>query len=860
MSVKGTAAVGSSRSTEAGMQLTSGDEEKVSNIVEVCNVTFDEALRVLEACRKDETLAIERFLSGTEDTTWLEVPKKKRPSSHLKPRKILRSQHNATRALSVEEPKSRAGTSYCPEHSSVQTSGRTASKGMTRLHGEQGQNASRTVQRQTKQRPKVRENVARSSRSPDAGPSNLNHSWGSQAGKNSLQNIGPSSKRLLRRTTQSDIDSRSPQNAFHHAEKESAAWLNGAHRHNRVWISESSNGPSKSPPWKQTVNSPKSTLPEELPAIPCQPAGQTIQAHEGIAKRKKAPDPQEKRGVLSYVAAAASGTIGKQTEKPEIPGAETIKENLLDRAKAPHVHKLAAPRFHERIVSDLQEKMNEISLQSIAAADTKNDESTNPDSDQLHSKILVSPTVWENASSAQSAIADEKDSDNAGIEHHEDSTPHDPCGKHFSLQFGSFGLNGLDEMELWTEKTSSAQKHSPVAMSNGIQHKSSSDAKTDCALPMEPVIGTPQSSGMRTPKSAKAAEIPGDEAKPDRRQIRRQTSVSAGAVHGGSMVPMLATGHGGSFPAPNYGTPFMIPPLHGYSPVLGNFEAAAESGNSCHGSLVPPGSMPMYDQQGLPSGGSAGTKYGNIPGLGNMNRSHGHGGLRKENLTGVEVEKTTIGPTATTMGTESLNASYLLPGYPSLQYPMYPYPNASPYAAPGITAHGPNAFPFHAGGQIPSHGGRNMFGFEDATVQLGTTSRTPQEVGESMYSAGTFFNSVGAHHVAQKPFQEIGFKSPRNVRTNGGSVGGVNITGVVHGIHYSDYVSNPVPSSSNVAIPAPAQGEWKSQPHSGTCAEGVLPAGAGVQAGGSSGTAAYVVPNGAQGAYWTAAHHTGYYS
>lgn len=54
--------------------------EKIANVVEVCNVPRDEAIRVLESCNMDATVAIDRFLNGLE-SGWSEVSKKKKPSS-----------------------------------------------------------------------------------------------------------------------------------------------------------------------------------------------------------------------------------------------------------------------------------------------------------------------------------------------------------------------------------------------------------------------------------------------------------------------------------------------------------------------------------------------------------------------------------------------------------------------------------------------------------------------------------------------------------------------------------------------------------------------------------------------------------
>lgn len=49
---------------------------KVDRVTEVCNVTSEEAHRVLADCEMDVQRAIERFVSGEED--WSEVAAKKK--------------------------------------------------------------------------------------------------------------------------------------------------------------------------------------------------------------------------------------------------------------------------------------------------------------------------------------------------------------------------------------------------------------------------------------------------------------------------------------------------------------------------------------------------------------------------------------------------------------------------------------------------------------------------------------------------------------------------------------------------------------------------------------------------------------
>jgi hypothetical protein len=53
---------------------------KIANIVEVCNVSKEEAARVLEACHHDAAMAIDRFLSGVE-AGWSEVSAKKKKTA-----------------------------------------------------------------------------------------------------------------------------------------------------------------------------------------------------------------------------------------------------------------------------------------------------------------------------------------------------------------------------------------------------------------------------------------------------------------------------------------------------------------------------------------------------------------------------------------------------------------------------------------------------------------------------------------------------------------------------------------------------------------------------------------------------------
>ena len=58
------------------------EQSKIARIVEVCNVSVDEATRVLTACCMDETRTIDRILSGGEDASkWSEVSKKKSRNS-----------------------------------------------------------------------------------------------------------------------------------------------------------------------------------------------------------------------------------------------------------------------------------------------------------------------------------------------------------------------------------------------------------------------------------------------------------------------------------------------------------------------------------------------------------------------------------------------------------------------------------------------------------------------------------------------------------------------------------------------------------------------------------------------------------
>lgn len=449
-------------------------------------------------------------------------------------------------------------------------------------------------------------------------------------------------------------------------------------------------------------------------------------------------------------------------------------------------------------------------------------------------------------------------------------------GDALSLQFGSFGLGGLDMNWSAPEKKPSEQVRSPIVQkeitSQPVPTVSAAVAPSPppaaSSAPTNPVVSNNMSSnpmsstgGIESSSGFAPPQMDVRSSNPSSSSLHLPT-VSTGA-NGSGMFPMLAMGPGGSFAPANYGGPYMVPPLHGYSPALGSYDNGSELGSSRGPNLAPPGSLPLYDPTNLPPMASGNGKYGGIPGLGDMSGLAGvQSGVSKDGLqvNGADIDKGNgLGTSGLGSGMDPLAGPYMMPGYPSMQYPMYTFPTG-PYGPPGMAPPGPSPFPYPAAGQVSSQGGRGAFGFDDGSVGLGGNSRNGTGLGESMYTPGGYLNNSMSHNGNHKGGSDGSYKSMRG--NSGGGLSGMGMGGgMVPGMGYGDYGGAMGGVGNNVGGP----GGWGNRQGNGMRADGSSgmisngPMGGAGGNGASQGSSGYGDgPGAAAGGYWTP-QQGGYY-
>lgn len=448
-------------------------------------------------------------------------------------------------------------------------------------------------------------------------------------------------------------------------------------------------------------------------------------------------------------------------------------------------------------------------------------------------------------------------------------------GDALNLQFGSFGLSGLDGVN-WSasdqkvsEPVSTTLAGEPLSVSSTAAVTSSSTSAS-MAAKAAPTVGVsstamPPSSGRDRANAIEAAVN-----SPIQTPVSiPMPSASRGTSGSGIQFPILPVGPGGNFPPPNYGAPYLMPPLHGYAPALGSYENAGDLGSSRAPNIGPPGSLPLYDPTALPTMGSGNAKYGGIPGLGEMSGLPlGPSGMGKDSLHGnSDMDKSSIvGSAGLPAGMEALAAPYMVPGYPSMQYPMYTFPNA-PYAPPpGMAPPGPSPFPYAPAGQVSTQGARGGFGFEDVGLG-GPASRSSSGAGESMYTPGGYLSTSVSHSVGHSGSQKVPHDAPyKQVRGNshpGSNVGGMSMAGgMIHGMTYGEYPAGSPGIGNGAGISGGGPAGWNNrQPNVGrdNTVSGPGVGNQSIAGGGSQNSTLYATaPGGTHGGYWTP-QQGGYY-
>lgn len=913
---------------EPTSKLAAVDEEKVCNIVEFCDVSPEEALRVLDACNMDEAMAIDRFLSGNGVSSWSMVSKKKKPASNSRSASNSRGNYGGpsyNRSHNHDRDRDRDRDRRDRDRSSHYHSDQSYSSNGHRRGSRQHPHHSQQPYSQRAARKSITPAEKISSETPLTHAEPAPQAWGKPRNEETWSDPKPTGTETWgdapTTETWGDASQSKPaastatDNAWSGTPNTEATWADTSETTDNAWGTDATTNPSGTGAWRMqqpssevvTSNSESKPLEKEPPAPP-------KQTKETPTKPNVISSSTVKRN-FNYAAAAASGTSHAKTAPPVAPEVPTPapvipKPTPVIPTPTPVIHTpTPVPAEVDTVVSEhaediaTQESTEPQAILSIPSRnvtpqreherpshDKNGDHSlqpanglTNDTFEQRSSNVPVptsevhveSPATTTSAWTARAPTADPVEEKHleetatavalasAAVVGSEQNT-----GDSLSLQFGSFGLSGLDSVN-WSasEQKIVEPTSSIVAASEPTSAAPTPAVSAAAAAPSVPTTVAVEGGMSSAPMSASTAlNVPDPIPAPAEQRPQNTASnplpAGSSATTGSGMFPMLPVGPGGNFPPPSYGAPYLMPPLHGYS--LGSYDNAGDLGSSRAPNLGPPGSLPLYDPAALTPMASGTAKYGGIPGLGDMNGLPAvPGAMGKEALHGNgDVDKGSgLGTSALQAGMDPLATPYMMPGYPSMQYPMYTFPNA-PYGPPGMGPPGPGPFPYPPGGQVSSQGGRGGFGFEDGSIGLGANSRSGSGLGgESMYTPGYLSTPMG-QCGSQKNGTDGGYKG---VRGNshpgpGNSLGGMSMAGgIVHGMTYGDYggmsgVSNGVSTNGG-------PGGWNNRQASGGRNDGSSGGIVSNQSmgGGSQNSTLYAAgPGGAPGGYWTP-QQGGYY-
>lgn len=924
------------------VKLAPVDEEKVVKIVEVCDVSREEAIRVLDACHMDETMAIDRFLNGTEVATWSQVSKKKRPVQQLRqnsrgsPNSYNRDRrdhsHNSADQGNQSSSHRRAPRQYpnysqrprdnqnAPAHAQrrrPQSTGPVQPHGAAPdLTGERNpsfQKPSPTWKRSRDASPVHRNappvnravplNASPRSTSSHQSPHAQHHNMAQNRPANGSSPLAANHTIPPAATIPSPVRSAAPNTRPNVNEN---AWADPSRITTppvaKAWVNKDQSKGSPNITRDQTV--------QEKPSTPVT----TARLVDSPAKKPALPSATVKR-TFNYAAAAAAGTshakpspitpkIPAQPKVNTIPVAQPGDESMASdpnqddskKRRARNPRKPRARTDNEILGMDAKTNgerlMHSPGSQLTEPFDSRGNSATQSPAEIRREKVIPATSAWGTPKTGPPVKEDstlEDSSTAVSVASAAVIGGDQSAGDSLSLQFGSFALSGIDSVN-WSAAPATADKKPEPVSSTIVSSEpapvtsapaivaSTAPAPEEAVVPATvpavavPTVPVPQPSiavnmapapmpVSHTLEHPHPVAVPQDVRAQNHVASAQLPPVSSGAP-GSGMFPMLPVGPGGSFAPPNYAAPYLMPPpLHGYSPAMQSYENGSELGSSRAPSLMPTGSLPLYDPATIP-GISGNGKYAGIPGLGDMAGLQGvQTGAHKEAThgPGADMEKANATVTnALPAGMDPLAPPYMM-GYPSMQYPMYTFPTG-PYAPPppGMGP-GPSPFPYPPAGQVSSQGARGGFGFEDASAGLNVNSRNATGLGESMYTPA-YLNSSMTNTTSQKVPNDGSYKPVRGNPGNGLAGMGMG-GGMVHGVAY-DYaggmpgVSNGIPSNGG------APGSWNNRQHNtgrGESGNGPGPVSNQSVPGGSQNSNVYAAGPGAAG-YWGGPQQGGYYS
>lgn len=868
--------------------LTQGDEVKVSKIVEICKVSRDEAIRVLDACRMDEAMALERFLSGKETSTWSKVSKKKRPPARSRQitfsnnrgggpvvRPYDRVQDHEQDKTRKERPRHGSGASYVNRNGA---NNRRASRSLVQpqLVSKEHHTSGGTNKGRFQANESASGSLMREMPSSDPTSQNLLQPKGQEAWRKTGDEGLSTGQTEGSSLTEKRLEDHEPRNPNppkkDHQIAQGTNWSATSKQGSTPWAKNTTQPPVRQSWQSGRNNGSRNEVSTSLEdgTGKAKPKGQEFGSQFRASDIVSTANQRTGNHAYNYAAAVVTGS-----KAPSILNGKSVTSSKAMKVRTDQQHTISSSNVrnsnelnNEATVEGFPHSPIETSLASVpqVARVIETDARTamlKPVNQDIPNLKHPGRTVSQKAGHQKDAarVSQSQSADILTNEVHLNSdnvstkisgvAQKELCQESLNLQFGSFGLSAFKNVS-WDPAKNEDSQQVEASPKNGPSPQAEALSKN-----------LPREEGHKAVLKASAAVPVAQDPNPVPTAFRSSDPVTAPASSVNSVtssapsgIPVLPMGPAGTFPPPSYGGPFIMPALHGFSPAPGAYDLANDVLTSRGSTMPQVGSVQSYDPSSLAAAGPGQTgKLGNIPGLAEPSVMSGQA-ILKERLPAPDLDKPgLLGSTAMPTGIDPLGATYMIPGYHSLQYPVYPYPNPPTYTH---TISHPNPFPYGHQGQLPTQS-RNGMQFEEANALSGG-SRLGSGSVESVYSPGGYLNT-SVNQAVPKSVTESGFKGGRvqhQAMNNTSPVGMAG--GVVHGLTHGEYAAgiqaiNGNGTSTNVPS------TWGLRLHNsrGEMSAGIgMPMNQSVPAGPQNSGLYATTHGGAPGGYWP--QQGGYYS
>lgn len=830
----------SSKNVKGLNSLPSVDRAKVSNIVEVCNVTADEATRVLQSCHMDASLAIDRFLSGKEPSTWSEVSKKKKHPTSSRTGPGARHNRGGTRGNDREQDRdndrrsrdrpaeggghrrhARASGSreYQQNGNHKSSEGSHSGNYSAPKRSSEHRNYSRTTTAE-KDKP-----VAPASVSTAAPPSDMQLDPFAQTAsdKNNQAGLGPaeigwndtqhddnaSSQRIvwgigikakaepIAQSSVSDTSEQKPVNGLKMSTSENIRGANVQSKRTINYAAAAATGTShEKRPAEPTAQVSNATITSSTGAPPTVPLTDQTAQNPDHAVRADSSDSKKKRSRgnrknRSRVEGQRNGQLSDATLSP--PHTEVSKESSTTGSNT-DVGIMKSPQ------------------KASASVPSETPDITSAPRSETVSSATVQTNAWVTRATA-------KDAKESGIVHVAPasstlvSSAPEKKDSSLILQFGSFGFSSLNpagwEKPATPQDESIPKINTPTGSVQAVPHVPVVPVPIESLKNSNSSVATASSNNTHPshPGSAANADtlepaVPKAHIPPAFSAPASLPSTSGSIANGSIFPPVMPVGVTGAFPPQSYAPPpYIMPPPLPYASGLNSYDNGSDLNSTRNPNLGP--AVPLYDPTalGIPTP-SNGAKYNNVPGLGDSSMLPGGAGVgsSKDMLhsgaIGDNDKSTNPGNAGIPGGIDALAPPYMMPGYPPYLVPGYASMQYAP--PPGMGPSVPSHFPYPPVGQVTSqagfggyHGqsgnmnkfsnggnaGRVPFGFDDGSSGIsGSNARSTSGLNESVYAQGGYLNSQMPENMMAKNMGENA--AYKNPR--GAAAGGVG--SALHGV------------------------------------------------------------------------------